>query len=93
MDSDQMKGEIEEGWDSIAFEKEEERSGLKKSFGVCAQKEMEGLGISSEQRNGGIPTIILVEKETGRVLSADAIPDIMGDKAVADPLAHWKSLL
>ena len=92
-DSDEMKGEMEEGWDSIAFEKEEERSNLKKCFGVCAHKEMIGLGMTTEQRKGGIPTLILIEKETCKVISSDAIPDIMGDKKIDDPFAHWKSLL
>lgn len=92
-DSDQMKGELEAGWDAIAFEKVEERSNLKKYFGVCAFKEMVGLGITSEQRKGGIPTLILLEKETCKVLAADAIPDAMSGKKADDILDLWKSLL
>lgn len=92
-DSDQMKGEMEPGWDAIEFEKVEDRSNLKKHFGVCAFKEMGGLGITSEQRKGGIPTMVLLEKATCEVLSGDAIPDIMGDKKVDNPLDLWKSLL
>ena len=92
-DSDQMKREMEVGWDAVAFEEVEERSNLKKYFGVCAHKEMGELGITSEQRKGGIPTLILLEKRTCKVLSADAIPDVMGDKKIDDPLGLWKSLL
>ena len=88
-----MSGEMEPGWDAVAFEKAEERANLKKHFGVCAFKEMEGLGITSEQRKGGIPTMVLLEKSTCQVLSGDAIPDIMGDKKVDNPLDLWKSLL
>ena len=93
MDSAQMDGEIESGWDAIAFEKIKERSNLKKYFGVCAQKEMLELDISNEQRKGGIPTLILLEKKNCRVLCADAIPDLMGDEKVENPLGLWKSLL
>mmetsp|Transcript_25803 Transcript_25803/g.60496 ORF Transcript_25803/g.60496 Transcript_25803/m.60496 type:complete len:95 (+) Transcript_25803:478-762(+) len=88
-----MKGEIESGWDVIAFEKVEERSKLKKHFGVCAQKEMEELDISGEQRKGGIPTLILLEKNSCQVLRPDAIPDLMGDQKSDNPLELWKSLL
>ena len=84
---------MESGWDAVAFEKMEERSNLKKHFGVCAFKEMEELGITSKQRKGGIPTMVLIEKKTGQVLKGDAIPDIMGDKKVDNPLDLWKSLL
>lgn len=92
-DSGQMKGEMEEGWDAVPFEEVEGRANIKKHFGVCAYKEMAGLGMTSDQRKGGIPTVILLEKETSKVISSDAIPDIMGDKKVDDPLALWKSLL
>ena len=91
--SDQMRSEIEPNWDAVPFENVGERSDLKKYFGVCAYKEMGELGITSEQRKGGIPTLILLEKKTCRVISGDAIPDIMGDKKVDDPLSLWKSLL
>ena len=92
-DSDQMKGEIEGGWDSIDYEKKEDRSMLKKCFGICAQKEMEALGITSEQRKGGIPTLLLIDKGNSVVISPDGIPDLMGDNKVEDPLAKWKALL
>jgi len=92
-DSDQMKGEMEDGWDAIEFEREDARSSLKKCFGVCAMKEMEALGISREQRKGGIPTLVLIDKNTSGVLSSDAMPDIMGEKKFDDPLAYWRSLL
>lgn len=91
--AEQMKGELESGWDAIAFEMPEERANLKRHFGVCAFKEMAGLGITGEQRKGGIPTMVLLEKKTCQVLKGDAIPDIMGDKKVDDPLSLWKSLL
>ena len=88
-----MRGELEDGWDSIPFENEEERSNLKRCFGICAKKEMENLGMTSEQRKGGIPTLVVFDKTTSVVLSKDAIPDLMGDTKIDDPLAHWKSLL
>lgn len=92
-DSNEMEGEMEDGWNSISFTKIKERSDLKIYFGICAGKEMENLGITNEQRKGGIPTLVLIQKENLKVLSSDAIPDIMGDEKMDDPLTHWKSLL
>jgi nucleoredoxin len=91
--SNEMEGEMEDGWNTIPFTKIKERSDLKIYFGICAGKEMENLGISNEQRKGGIPTLILIQKENCTVLSLDAIPNIMGDAKIDDPLTHWKSLL
>ena len=88
-----MEGEMEDGWNSISFTKIKERSDLKIYFGICAGKEMENLGITNEQRKGGIPTLVLIQKENLKVLSSDAIPDIMGDEKMDNPLTYWKSLL
>ena len=91
--SEDMAGVVVEGWGSIPFDKEEERSNLKRHFGACAAKEMEELGMTKEERKSGIPTLILIEKVSGKVLTTDAVSDLVGDKKVEDPLATWKGLL
>jgi len=60
----------------------EDRSGLKKLFGACAGSEVSGLpGI---QRRFGIPTIIVIETATEKVVSEDGVGDIRshGEKCV-----------
>lgn len=89
----QLEGNVDEGWCVIPFDNEEGRSDLKVYFGVCARAEMDDLAITADQRNGGIPTLILIEKATNNVISTDAIPNIMGETKVVDPVSHWKSLL
>jgi nucleoredoxin len=92
-DAKEMQGNVNKEWGSVPFENEEERSNLKRHFGACASKEVEGLGIKPEDKKSGIPTLLLLEKKTGKMLTQDAISDIMGDKKLEDPLATWKSLL
>jgi thiol-disulfide isomerase/thioredoxin len=92
-DAAEMAGNVDDKWQTIPFENEEERSNLKRHFGACAQKELEGLNISSEDRKHGIPTLILVNKEDGKVLTTDAVDDISGDNKLDEPLKKWKSLL
>jgi thiol-disulfide isomerase/thioredoxin len=89
----QLEGNVEEGWCVIPFDNEEGLSDLKVYFGVCARAEMDSLAITTDQRRGGIPTLILIEKATNNVISTDAIPDILGETKVLDPLSYWKSLL
>jgi nucleoredoxin len=93
--SKELEGNLEEGWKFIPFQEEELRANLKRHFGVCAKKEMEGLGITSDDRKGGIPTLVLIETKNNevRVLHPDAIPHVMGDTKKKCPLTHWRSLL
>lgn len=89
----ELAGNVEGGWQAVPFDDEQVRSDVKRHFGVCARKEMEALGITVEQRRGGIPTLILLANSTSTVLSRDAIPDIMGEAKLDDPLSSWRALL
>jgi thiol-disulfide isomerase/thioredoxin len=94
MDGQEMAGNLASSdWKSIPFQQQEERSNLKRHFGACASKETEGLGMKTEDRKSGIPTLLLLEKSTGNVLTRDAVSDIMGDTKVEDPYSKWKSML
>lgn len=90
---DEMMGNLEPGWSYIPFDREGLRSDVKRRFGICAKKEMEALGITAERRRGGIPTLVLVDVVGPTVLLDDAIPNVMGDAKLDDPLSHWTSLL
>jgi nucleoredoxin len=92
-DAKEMEGNADKDWGSIPFDNKEERANIKRRFGACASKEVESLGMKPEDRKSGIPTLILLEKLTGKTLTADAISDIVGGKKIQDPLAKWKSLL
>jgi nucleoredoxin len=91
--AEELEGNLEKGWHYIPFDEEELRSNLKRHFGICAKKEMDALGISTEQRKGGIPTLILMDVQKEKVLLDDAIPHVMGDTKLDDPLVYWMSLL
>ncbi|KAG7342073.1 thioredoxin-like protein [Nitzschia inconspicua] len=91
--SEELEGNLEVGWKYIPFDKEELRSNVKRHFGICAKKEMEALGITADQRNGGIPTLILIDVQHQSILQEDAIPHVMGETKLDDPLSHWASLL
>ncbi len=88
-----MAGNLASDWKSIPFKQEEEQSNLKRHFGACASKETEGLGMKTEDRKSGIPTLLLLEKITGNVLTRDAVSDVMGDTKVEDLYTKWKSML
>jgi thiol-disulfide isomerase/thioredoxin len=81
------------GWGFVPFDNVEERSNLKRHFGACAAKEVADLGITPEDRKSGIPTLILLEKQTGKVLTRDAVDDIVGDDGSEAVLQKWKEML
>jgi hypothetical protein len=80
-------------WGFVPFDSVEERSSLKRHFGACAAKEVSELGMTPEDRMSGIPTLILIEKETGKVLTRDAVDDILGAGGSEAVLQKWKELL
>jgi nucleoredoxin len=92
-DPKQMEANVDDGWGAVPFKNEDERANIKRHFGACASKEVEPLGMKPEDRKSGIPTLILLDKKTGKTLLPDAVPDIMGETKVEDPLEKWKSLL
>jgi len=62
-------------WDYIDFDSEE-RSELKRKFGVCAGAEVAALNMAGK-RNYGIPTLVLIDCETENILSFDGVQDVM----------------
>lgn len=94
--SDTTKGQMQEYVPSsmaiVPFENEEDRSKLKRHFGVCAAKEREPLGMTPEQRKFGIPTLIVLEKATGKIITTDGVDDIVkgnGESVVE----KWRAML
>jgi nucleoredoxin len=74
----------------IPFSDEATRSQLKRKFAVCAQKEMNDLGMS--QRRHGIPTLVLLNAATGKILSENGTEDIM-ELSPKATLSKWSFLL
>jgi nucleoredoxin len=75
----------------IPFENEDERSNLKRHFGVCAGKEVESLGMTPDERKSGIPTLIVLESATGKILTMNGVQDIMNSNESA--VENWKTIL
>ena len=63
-------------WDVIPFECKD-RNELKQKFGVCAGSEAASLGLGSGGRKYGIPTLILVDCESGEIKSFDGVQDLL----------------
>lgn len=88
--ADQMKNYVPSSWLAIPFDQVEERSNLKRHFGACAGKETEALGVD---RKFGIPTLIILESSTGRVISTSGVEDVMGPNGGEQVLDRWKAML
>jgi nucleoredoxin len=76
----------------IPFSYDETRSQLKRKFAVCAQKEMNDLGIGMSERKHGIPTLILLNAATGKILAEHATEDIV-ELSPRAALSKWSFLL
>lgn len=74
----------------LPFESASDRAELKRQWGVCAARERVELGLSPEQRLGGIPSLLIFDKESGKLLTRDGMNDVVECK---DPMAKWKTLL
>ena len=88
----QMKQTVPSSFGFVPFDCVEERDNLKRHFGVCAAKEREALGLSPEERKFGIPTLIVLERATGKVLTTEGVEDIVnsnGESAVK----KWKAMV
>ena len=105
---EELQSNLEDGWIHVPFDNVEQRSNIKRHFGVCAKKEMEDLGITPENRNDGIPTLVVIDKQRDTVLTTKGMDDILVDgnddngndndngtdaKTKKDPLAKWRQLL
>lgn len=69
----------------------QERSDLKRMFSTCAAKERSSLGISN--RKNGIPTLILLESATGRILTEAGVDDVVKGDSSESVLNGWRELL
>jgi nucleoredoxin len=77
---------------ALPYAAEEERSDLKRTYGVCAKKEMEGLGM--KERKHGTPTLLLIDSETGKVLRENAVDCFMKKNVTPEQvLSGWRTLL
>jgi nucleoredoxin len=83
-------------WGVIPFANAEERAELKRHFGACGARETAELGMKAGDRKSGLPTLVVIDSETGNVLTRDGVDDIMGDDDSHDPkeaLQKWVSQL
>jgi nucleoredoxin len=88
----EMKENVPSSFSVVPFDCEEERADLKRHFGACAAKERGPLGMTPEERKFGIPTLIILEKATGTVVTSGAVDDIMGSNGES-VVGKWKSML
>jgi nucleoredoxin len=88
----QMKEYVPSSLLAVPYDCEEERAGLKRHFGACASKERDPLGMTAEERKFGIPTLIVLERATGRVVTSGGVEAIMesNGESIVD---KWKSML
>lgn len=89
---EQMKSYIPASFAAVPFGNAEERSNLKRHFGACASKEVAPLGMTREDRKHGIPTLILLDSDSGRIVTTSGVDDIMGSNRDA-AVDGWKNLL
>ena len=75
----------------VPFENGDERSNLKRHFGVCAGKELESLGMTPDDRKSGIPALIVLESSTGKIVTIDGVQDVMDSNESA--VENWKNTL
>lgn len=73
-------------WISVPFDSDE-RTGLKKEFSVCAERELEDLQM---ERKFEIPTLIILDSETHGVISTNGVEDLK--EYGANALDHWIEL-
>jgi hypothetical protein len=82
-----MDSYTRKNWITVPFDTEE-KTHIKRHFGICAQIEMEPLGIS--RRKQEIPSLLIIDSQTNGLLSAHGANDIIeyGERA----LDHWIQL-
>jgi thiol-disulfide isomerase/thioredoxin len=80
-------------WLEVPYEQAQERTQLKRHFGACAKKELDdaNLGMTVHDRRHGIPTLVLVEASTGRIVSeigVAMVTNVMEETMVDDDDAN-----
>jgi hypothetical protein len=77
---------IRQNWIAVPFDTPE-KTALKRKFQVCAQPEVEFLGID---RKYEIPTLLIVDSETQTILTANGVEDL--EEFEGKALQHWMEL-
>jgi thiol-disulfide isomerase/thioredoxin len=78
---------------AVPWEAEQERSNIKRFFGTCTGKERESLGISQTDRKHGTPTLILLDTQSGSILTESGVEQVESMKSAKSVLEEWKSML
>jgi hypothetical protein len=77
----------------VPWEAEQERSSLKRFFGTCAGKERASLGMAPTDRKHGTPALILLDAQSGSILTESGVEQVARMKSVESVLEEWKSML
>jgi nucleoredoxin len=77
---------------AVPWESEQERSSIKRFFGTCAGKERESLGMSQTDRKHGTPTLILLDTQSGVILTDSGAEQVESMESVESVLEEWKSM-
>ena len=81
----------------VPFDNVELRTALKRQFRTCASREVGDVLVSGGghvlQRVHGIPTLILLDTATGRVLTTNGVDDVMKADSPSQVLQKWNSML
>jgi hypothetical protein len=77
---------IRQNWIAVPFDSPE-KTALKRKFQVCAQPEIELLGID---RKYEIPTLLIIDSETQSLLTTNGVDDL--DEFEGKALQHWMEL-
>ena len=81
----------------VPFDNVELRTALKRQFRTCASREVGDVLVSGGghvlQRVHGIPTLILLDTATGRVLTTNGVEDVMNADSPSQVLRKWKGML
>jgi thiol-disulfide isomerase/thioredoxin len=82
-----------EQFSAVPWEAEQERSSIKRFFGTCAGKERESLGMSQTDRKHGTPTLILLDTQSGLILTESGAEQVETMESAESVLEEWKSML
>jgi thiol-disulfide isomerase/thioredoxin len=82
-----------EQFSAVPWEAEKERSSIKRFFGTCAGKERESLGMSQTDRKHGTPTLILLDTQSGLILTESGAEQVESMESAESVLEEWKSML
>jgi thiol-disulfide isomerase/thioredoxin len=82
-----------EQFSAVPWEAEKERSSIKRFFGTCAGKERESLGMALTDRKHGTPTLILLDTQSGLILTESGAEQVESMESAESVLEEWQSML